>query len=187
MSSLIFFATKSGSVGRPLRTAMSASRRRKSLTSFEATTSIVMPGSMRRSFAMTGGRMNAEYASLAVMHTRPSIDCDCPEAVRDTRVAASPMARTCSTSSRPLCVNVKLRPARSNKITPNSLSSALTCRPNVGCAMPSARAAAESEPSSAVTRKARARFQSNFTDRQSMRKCISIRQISSINIQKACR
>ena len=80
MSSLIFFATKSGSVGRPLRTAMSASRRRKSLTSFEATTSIVMPGSMRRSFAMTGGRMNAEYASLAVMHTRPSIDCDCPEA-----------------------------------------------------------------------------------------------------------
>ena len=36
-----------------------------------------------------------------------------------------------------------------------------------------ARAAADSDPSSAVTRKARARFQSNFTDRQSMRKRIS--------------
>ncbi|MFT6045615.1 MAG: hypothetical protein ACI9WC_001316, partial [Arenicella sp.] len=57
-----------------------------------------------------------------------------------------------------------------------------TCRPNVGCVMSSALAAADKEPSSAVTRKARARFQSNFTDFQFMHLCMFVMRNFAINI-----
>jgi hypothetical protein len=129
---------------------------------------------------MIGGRRNAASVSLALIDTVPSIACALPEADSDIRAAASPMARTWSINSSPLGVSVSPRPTRSNSATPSSRSSAVTWRPSVGCAMPSARAAADSEPSSAVTRNARARFQSKLTDLQSMRKCISYRHDWSI-------
>ena len=177
-----FRAMRSGSVGWKLRIAMSASRRLRSLAWLEATISMMMPGCCARSFAMIGGSRIAACASLAAIETMPSIDCDWPAAESDTRLAASPMARTCSSSSSPLGVSVSpARPARTGRRRalprahrPAGRASAAPC--------PSARAAADSEPSSAVTRKARARFQSNFTDRQSMRKRISDGRIWSISL-----
>jgi hypothetical protein len=48
--------------------------------------------------------------------------------------------------------------------------------------MSSARAAADKEPSSAVTKKARARFQSNFIEFQSIQICILKIEFSVISI-----
>ena len=72
-------------------------------------------------------------------------------------------------------------PARVKRLTPSSSSSAATCRPSVGWVRPSARAAAESDPVSAVTTAARARFQSKFAAFQSMRKRMVILPFSSIH------
>ena len=63
-----------------------------------------------------------------------------------------------------------------------SESGAETCRPSVGWVRPSARLAAEKDPSSAVTRKARTWFQSKEIDCQSMQKCIAGKQIFTIYI-----
>ena len=73
----------------------------------------------------------------------------------------------------PDCVSVRDHPTRSNSITPSWFSRAATCLPSVGCVRPSARAAADNEPSSAVAKNARAWFQSNAIDGQFMHFCIS--------------
>ena len=65
--SRIFLATRSGSVGRKLRMAMSASRRRRSLWRDEVTISTEMAGWRPRSFARIGGRRKAAWISLAAM------------------------------------------------------------------------------------------------------------------------
>ena len=62
-----------GSVGLPLRMAMSASRRRRSRTAFVATTLTITPGCVRRRRSSTGGKRNAEFTSLAVMLMEPSM------------------------------------------------------------------------------------------------------------------
>ena len=54
-------------------------------------------------------------------------------------------------------------------------SKALTCLPNVGWVILSARAAADNEPSSAVTKKALALFQSKLTEVQSIHQLMQIR------------
>ena len=55
-----------------------------------------------------------------------------------------------------MSVRTSFLPILSNSVTPSAASNAATWRDNVGCVMPSLRAAAESEPESAVAQKARA-------------------------------
>ena len=107
-----------------------------------------------------GGMAATQNRSLAVIVTRPSMASLVPAAARPRRMAAVPMRRACSSRRSPLGVITRPRPTRSNSTTPSSRSSAAICRPTVGCVVPRARAAADSDPSSAVSRKALMRFQS---------------------------
>jgi len=104
---------------------MSASLRVKLLSLFEATSSTLIPGSMRRSFDTIDGNTNTAMTSVALIHMLPSIEPARPEEVNEKLLAASPMARTCTRRSNPLGVSSSpLRQSRerlgpgSNQILP---------------------------------------------------------------------
>jgi len=126
----------------------------------------------------TWAEVTSKLAAAVPMIYATAIPTDMQSAI-----AASPIFRACAIRSAPAGVSSSPRPKRSNNTTPSSVCNASTCRLSVGCANPNARAAADSDPSSAVTRKARTRFQSKVTEDQSMHFCISEIEYTSIMLR----
>ena len=119
-----------------------------------------MPGSRVWTCASRAGSRQAATPSVADTVTTPSTASARPAAASHRLSAAAPMPRAWSSSASPVAVKTIFLPTRSNSVTPTEASAAATCRLRVGWVRPSLRAAADSEPVSAVSRNALRWFQS---------------------------
>ena len=147
------FTTSAFWPGSTMRTAMSASRRRRSATSLDITSSIASAGMLSAQSGQDG---------------RQHLDAD-HLAGRDPHRAAHRLAAGrggAHQRRRGRCQHLGMgrelhrglgrgEPAgeRTNSSQPNACSSASTWRPTVGCVKPSERAAPDSEPSSSTAEK----------------------------------
>ena len=143
-----------------MRTAMSASRRSRLVTSLLATSSTCTAGSSSRICASTGGSRCTATGWLALMRTVPAATASAPETPRASALAAASMARAASASCSAIAVGSRPRPVRSNSAVPSCDSSSAMWRPIVGCVLPRARAAASRLPRSSAARKDGTRLQS---------------------------
>src|SRR5436190_1246093 len=157
-----------------MRTAMSASRRSRLVSSFEATSSISISGCWPARRASTAGSSQVAATWLVVMRTTPPVAERAVARPRPTASAASSMRRAASTMASAAPVGTTPRPVRSNSGAPSCASSSATCRLSVGWRAPLRWAAALTLPASRTARKLRTKAQSKSARAaELMRKCMA--------------
>ena len=109
-----------------MRTAMSASRRSRLLSWFEATSSIAMPGCSACKVAISGGNSQVAATSLVVMRTVPLSALLARARPCESASAPASIWRAASAIASAATVGVTPRPVRSNSGAPSCASSSVT-------------------------------------------------------------
>ncbi len=134
---------------------MSASRRSRSSTAFDTTSSTASPACAARNPASTGGSRSIATTSLALIRTVPATSARPAEAARRSAAPAAAIASACGRIASAASVGDSPRWLRTKRRRPSAASSSSRWRATVGCVRPRARAAPESEPSSSTERSVR--------------------------------